>query len=346
MGITIARREGHGVSEPAGRVPPMQLVEIGRNEPCPCGSGRKYKKCCLAARDAAIAADPVLVAAVDQAIENDDWAPLYGRMDAAMAVFERGRPLGHVRFPHDQIRSRDPDRAEMAKMCTAGWIGHCEGEIAHVLDRFRLGAEQRDGLRLAAHLLRRFGALSPTVEVLARLQVAEHVQRVRRFAEAISVRGLTLEQVMAGTVDLPDWIERARPTVLSFAEWFALRTATDEQLDGLWLLGAAMRVCDACLDRLDGPSVDDDRSWLALAATTLFVYRSSLGRVLAHMTSPRQVSETERTAYAGIQALQSNEELRGILHRVLRETEERGDYAAEALLRAAIQDLQSSYGSR
>ena len=25
----------------------MQLVEIGRNEPCPCGSGKKFKKCCL-----------------------------------------------------------------------------------------------------------------------------------------------------------------------------------------------------------------------------------------------------------------------------------------------------------
>jgi hypothetical protein len=25
----------------------------GRNEPCPCGSGRKYKHCCLKANDAA-----------------------------------------------------------------------------------------------------------------------------------------------------------------------------------------------------------------------------------------------------------------------------------------------------
>jgi uncharacterized protein YecA (UPF0149 family) len=23
--------------------------EVGRNDPCPCGSGKKYKKCCLAA---------------------------------------------------------------------------------------------------------------------------------------------------------------------------------------------------------------------------------------------------------------------------------------------------------
>jgi uncharacterized protein len=26
---------------------PVRSVKIGRNEPCPCGSGKKYKKCCL-----------------------------------------------------------------------------------------------------------------------------------------------------------------------------------------------------------------------------------------------------------------------------------------------------------
>ena len=25
---------------------PVRVVKIGRNEPCPCGSGRKYKRCC------------------------------------------------------------------------------------------------------------------------------------------------------------------------------------------------------------------------------------------------------------------------------------------------------------
>jgi SWIM/SEC-C metal-binding protein len=25
---------------------PVQSAKIGRNEPCPCGSGKKYKKCC------------------------------------------------------------------------------------------------------------------------------------------------------------------------------------------------------------------------------------------------------------------------------------------------------------
>ena len=26
---------------------PIRVVKVGRNEPCPCGSGKKYKKCCL-----------------------------------------------------------------------------------------------------------------------------------------------------------------------------------------------------------------------------------------------------------------------------------------------------------
>ena len=24
------------------------VAQLGRNDPCPCGSGKKYKKCCLA----------------------------------------------------------------------------------------------------------------------------------------------------------------------------------------------------------------------------------------------------------------------------------------------------------
>jgi len=26
--------------------PLKKAVKVGRNDPCPCGSGRKYKKCC------------------------------------------------------------------------------------------------------------------------------------------------------------------------------------------------------------------------------------------------------------------------------------------------------------
>lgn len=34
------------------------MAKIGRNQPCPCGSGRKYKHCCLPAQQAGTAASP------------------------------------------------------------------------------------------------------------------------------------------------------------------------------------------------------------------------------------------------------------------------------------------------
>ena len=40
---------GHHHGDHAGHAAmPVRSLKVGRNEPCPCGSGQKYKKCCLA----------------------------------------------------------------------------------------------------------------------------------------------------------------------------------------------------------------------------------------------------------------------------------------------------------
>jgi len=31
---------------PTNSPAPAKKVKVGRNDPCPCGSGKKYKKCC------------------------------------------------------------------------------------------------------------------------------------------------------------------------------------------------------------------------------------------------------------------------------------------------------------
>jgi hypothetical protein len=40
-------KEGAGSSEERERtaIPPQTVAKVGRNDPCPCGSGKKYKKC-------------------------------------------------------------------------------------------------------------------------------------------------------------------------------------------------------------------------------------------------------------------------------------------------------------
>ncbi|MDH5187364.1 MAG: YchJ family protein [Rhodospirillaceae bacterium] len=45
----FSREDGRWVcsgGEMNPKSPPRQSTKIGRNEPCPCGSGKKYKKCC------------------------------------------------------------------------------------------------------------------------------------------------------------------------------------------------------------------------------------------------------------------------------------------------------------
>lgn len=42
-----ARKLRESISMPASQnQQPVKKKKIGRNDPCPCGSGKKYKKCC------------------------------------------------------------------------------------------------------------------------------------------------------------------------------------------------------------------------------------------------------------------------------------------------------------
>lgn len=77
------------------------MTATGRNAPCPCGSGKKYKKCCLAnsavvppsapapARAGALRADPVLADEWEtEPAESDDdrfWRLFWDRLSGAEA---------------------------------------------------------------------------------------------------------------------------------------------------------------------------------------------------------------------------------------------------------------------
>ncbi len=46
---SFRREDGHWLyegGEVSANPPPRRVVKIGRNDPCTCGSGKKYKKCC------------------------------------------------------------------------------------------------------------------------------------------------------------------------------------------------------------------------------------------------------------------------------------------------------------
>ena len=81
-------------------------TKIGRNDPCHCGSGQKYKKCCLAKDDAARSAELAALAAkaeeaakaaqaaAEEAAENDPSPTAGARPTAAKP---RGAEAGAVK---------------------------------------------------------------------------------------------------------------------------------------------------------------------------------------------------------------------------------------------------------
>lgn len=64
------------------------MAQVGRNQPCPCGSGKKYKRCCLA-RDDARAAETRRAPATDAAWDEDD--DLDAASNAVVDLIHAGR---------------------------------------------------------------------------------------------------------------------------------------------------------------------------------------------------------------------------------------------------------------
>jgi hypothetical protein len=80
------------------------MPDPGRNEPCPCGSGQKYKKCCLARADVALSA-------ARRITPRETVMPKLMRF-AYSARFDRNHDVGHVLFWADHLDAMDPDEAD------------------------------------------------------------------------------------------------------------------------------------------------------------------------------------------------------------------------------------------
>ena len=252
------------MSGPLGSVAKCNSRRSDATSRCSCGSGRKYKKCCVD-RQARVAAARVseldVAAIVARAIEEDDWDAVHEVFDHGFVLFEPGAPLEHVRFRSDLISANVPDRAELPRLCGGGWLLACEREIGYVLDRVELDERERDGLRLAVYMLRRFGARSPLVEAVAELQAAERGIRARKFGDTLSRLGLAVDHLRTGWGEVSAWIEREHPAVLPFADWFALSTAEEDQREAVWWSGISSRTCDVSLSRLEQPELPDARCY-------------------------------------------------------------------------------------
>jgi tetratricopeptide (TPR) repeat protein len=120
------------------------MAKIGRNDLCPCGSGKKYKKCCLA---------------------SDEAATRAARPAQPAAVPERRPSLASYVQEHDQLDELTEASNAVVDMVQAGNLDAAEQAAHDLLARFpdvhdgydRLGmvCEARGDYRQAANYYRK-----------------------------------------------------------------------------------------------------------------------------------------------------------------------------------------------
>lgn len=93
------------------------MVGLGRNEPCHCGSGLKYKKCCLAKDDnEARVASAAAEAERRQAEEQKDSPEELSSHEEAKPLKERGAP-----FAGKEGFREKANRSGRSGIPVAGW---------------------------------------------------------------------------------------------------------------------------------------------------------------------------------------------------------------------------------
>lgn len=106
-------------------------IKIGRNDPCPCGSGKKYKKCCGAPALEEKAAEPASPArkgtGAGERPSPEEWRALY----EVASAFREARCWEWM-YNDDLFGVMDPETGEIAYCCIMGELGEHFGMGAYL----------------------------------------------------------------------------------------------------------------------------------------------------------------------------------------------------------------------
>ena len=114
--------------------------KIGRNQPCPCGSGRKYKRCCGATLSSA-EEKPLVVEVLD--VEEDDGGELFlsdlDRLSNRVPdLLQRGDLDEALRVCHE-LKRRYPDAIDWREHFAA--VYEAQGDAVRAALHYRQAAD-------------------------------------------------------------------------------------------------------------------------------------------------------------------------------------------------------------
>ncbi len=72
------------------------MAKVGRNDPCPCGSGKKFKRCCLERVEAEERAEQLRAESERLAAERDEGPTIAAVLERARAALQESRAFEEV----------------------------------------------------------------------------------------------------------------------------------------------------------------------------------------------------------------------------------------------------------
>ena len=123
--------------------------KIGRNDPCPCGSGKKYKHCCLNLRPRDRPADPSAEDAPD-AKKEAEQARLITAIEKAFKLLQDGQPKQAIARATRLIRQY-PNEDRLYDIVSTAHVYAGDWDAAIGLCRRRLVAAEREKAYFIAH---------------------------------------------------------------------------------------------------------------------------------------------------------------------------------------------------
>jgi hypothetical protein len=274
-----------------------------------------------------------MIAFLNDALERGDGRQAMIRMLPAMKFFATGGDLAYLRLQREPLCEELTTEAFVAAAWTAAHDGRWQAEIEYLLHHAVLRPVDYDALLICLALLVRHGAASPTVAAIVHLEEAEIRRRRARLSAALGPHALP---VSAKDLDIVlEWLRNDPPSVLTFADWYALQLVRGDLCMYLWLFGVALRACDHCLDQADAAAPADRRRWALLAAAIGFEKTRDVALLLAR-TPPRMTMPDEQAAHPKLIAIRDPRRMIDLGVYFVFAAEARGDRAGAMRLRTVV----------
>jgi len=112
------------------------MAKPGRNDPCPCGSGKKYKKCCLPLHEESRAKQQAAVSLPPGSTDLDDLS------NSVVDLIKTGR-LEEAEAACQELLRRYPDQIDGTERLAA--VYEARGEKKLAAEQYRKAAEFAKG---------------------------------------------------------------------------------------------------------------------------------------------------------------------------------------------------------